>query len=186
MVAQCAKTAFGEITPRQIEVRLGYKVYQVTRVQKKVAMRLCVGDGLRQRLLLFRAENGRIGTRHFLFPFVLVRIGCREVRIGDVQNGERPLRARLNRNLFGLDLVARYNARPRRQSRQRKRTPDELTSRHVMSVHIFIALLRITSGTHTYPLAANSICRSERLRISASNAAPTSVTFLPERRYFSW
>ncbi len=80
--------------------------------------------------------------------------------------------------------------RGKREERRGKReegrgkSEEEMVGADLRAARHHARIFAGRTGAHPF-YSATSIWRSERLRISASNAAPISVTFLPRLSHFS-
>ena len=89
MVADRPDVLGAEILPHQVEIRLTLPVDEVARVDQVIHVLLRPGDRVLQRLFLVTAEGGRAFLVERQLFLVLVGVGGRQVRVGDVQDGER-------------------------------------------------------------------------------------------------
>ena len=91
MVAHAACDAVAQILAHQVQVGFALPVNQVARVQNVIYMVTCPRQRVAHGLLLASAEALRARFAQLLLLLVLVWIGCRKVRVGDVQHAERLL-----------------------------------------------------------------------------------------------
>ena len=96
MVAQAPDVSVSEVFPDQVEVGFALPVDQVARVDDVVYVPLCPVQGVPQGFFLVPAEGLGAADVEFLLLVVLFGVGGREVRVGQVQDGEGPLQADLD------------------------------------------------------------------------------------------
>ena len=124
-----------------------------------------------------RMAHGKQSPRRFRGRDIFVQLPC----------AVHPLFERLP--VFRQDTVALYHIPPKHTSRQgavgnpRRENPP---THYIIRRGGKKCDSAMRTARSVNQAVATSICLSERLRISASNATPASVTFLPERKYFSW